>query len=176
VDGVQVSWWNNALYDTCSLITVDKILLDYSELEKHFHDLLAIELTFSSDQMRQDTIDRMRPRVKLIELPSVKELVAIFDAWSLSKTLAETDTLVFAAAIHHKYRVVTADKNLAKVLCRANLTVGNCAMILQHMVRSKVLTASKCNAILDSLVKKQDFILPPNLPQDWSTLDKYKFP
>ena len=175
MDGVQVNWWNSALYDTCSLITVDKILLDHPETELHFHEMLAIEQIFSSDQMRMQTINRMKPRVKLVELPSINELCAIFAARPLSNALAETDRLVFAAAIHHKHRVVTADKGLAKALRKAQLKVGNCAMILQHLVMHKVLTPSKCDAILASLVERKDFILPPNRPQNWTTLKSYKF-
>jgi hypothetical protein len=175
MDRAQVNWWNSALYDTCSLITIDKILLDHPEMELHFHEILAIEHSFSSDQMLPPTINRMRPRVNLIELPSINELWAIFEKWPLSNALAETDKLVFAAAIHHKHRVVTADRGLAKALRKAQLKVGNCAMILQYLVIHKVLTPSKCDAILASLIKRKDFILPPDLPQNWTTLKSYKF-
>ena len=39
-------WWDNALYDTCSLITLDKLLLDRPERAYHFRHVLAIELAF----------------------------------------------------------------------------------------------------------------------------------
>ncbi len=175
MDRVQVNWWKSALYDTCSLITVDKILLDHPEMQLHFQEILAIEHSFSSDQMRMQTINRMKPRVKLIELPSINELCAIFSAWPLSNALAQTDRLVFAAAIHHKHRVVTADRSLANALRKAQLKVGNCAMVLQHLVMHGVLTPSKCDAILASLIKRKDFILQPSRPQNWTTLKSYKF-
>jgi hypothetical protein len=48
-------WWNNALYDTCSLITLDKMLLDYPEMEQHFQGILTLEASFWTDQLRRDT-------------------------------------------------------------------------------------------------------------------------
>lgn len=35
-------WWNKALYDTCSLITLDKILLAHPELEHLVQDILTL--------------------------------------------------------------------------------------------------------------------------------------
>jgi hypothetical protein len=64
-------WWDNSLYDTCSLITVDKLLLDHPELAHHFPHVLAIEASFSADQLRETTAQRMRQRVTLSALPTV---------------------------------------------------------------------------------------------------------
>jgi hypothetical protein len=47
-------WWTNALYDTCSLITLDKILLDHPEIEAHVQPILSIEPCFQADQLRQE--------------------------------------------------------------------------------------------------------------------------
>lgn len=39
--------------------------------------------------------------------------------------VAEVDRLTYAAAVHHRHRVVTADKNLARLLAKAKLLVGH---------------------------------------------------
>ncbi len=41
-----MSWWSNALYDTCSLITLDKMFLDHPEMEDHFQGIMALEASF----------------------------------------------------------------------------------------------------------------------------------
>ncbi len=53
-------WWDNALYDTCSLITLDKLLLDHPELAHYFRHVVALEASFSADQLREATAQRMR--------------------------------------------------------------------------------------------------------------------
>ena len=64
-------WWTNALYDTCSLITLDKILLDHAEMGAHFQPLLSIEPCFRADQLRQEITVRMQPRVTYLDMPSI---------------------------------------------------------------------------------------------------------
>jgi len=49
-------WWDNALYDTCSLITLDKLLLDHPELAHHFRHVVALEASFSADQLRETVV------------------------------------------------------------------------------------------------------------------------
>jgi len=39
-------WWDNALYDTCSLITLDKLLLDHPELAHYSRHVVALEASF----------------------------------------------------------------------------------------------------------------------------------
>jgi hypothetical protein len=81
-------WWTNALYDTCSLITLDKILLDHAEMGAHFQPLLSIEPCFRADQLRQEITARMQPRVTYLDMPSVSELTRILTTAKLSKALA----------------------------------------------------------------------------------------
>jgi len=169
-------WWNNALYDTCSLITLDKMLLDYPEMEQHFQGILALEASFWADQLRRDTAARIRPRVTYLEGPAASDLARILTATRLSKALAQVDKLVCATAVHHRLTVVTGDKRLAQAVARAGLYVGNVALVLKTLVRSRALSEVGCNALLAGLVKRREYILPPNYPQTWATLRHYTFP
>ncbi|MCI0456000.1 MAG: hypothetical protein L0Z62_03345 [Gemmataceae bacterium] len=36
-----MSWWKTALYDTCSIITLDKLLLERASLARHFPTSIA---------------------------------------------------------------------------------------------------------------------------------------
>ncbi|MGQ4808527.1 hypothetical protein NKDENANG_01910 [Candidatus Entotheonellaceae bacterium PAL068K] len=69
-----MSWWINALYDTCSLITLDKMFLDHPEMEDHFQGMMALEASFRVDQLRQDTAARMQPRVTGLDIPAAPDL------------------------------------------------------------------------------------------------------
>ena len=56
-----MAWWKEALYDTCSLITRDKLLLERAALARHFpKSILALEESFSADQLRKETAGRMK--------------------------------------------------------------------------------------------------------------------
>lgn len=168
--------WNNFLYDTCCLITVDKILLDYPLMESYFQGIMAIEESFSRDRMKEETVNRIRPRVRLVALPPIGTLKTILETNKLPKSLAEVDRLIFAAAVYHSLRVVTADKELAGRLLKLNLDVTNCALILKQLVIDGVIVVPQCEAILASLVARKDHILPPGRPQTWASLEKYRFP
>ena len=54
-----MTWWKKALYDTCSLITLDKLLLERAALVRHFpKSILALEKSFTVDQLRKDAAPR----------------------------------------------------------------------------------------------------------------------
>ncbi len=66
-----MSWWKTALYDTCSLITLDKLLQDAPSLSKFFpQKVWALEESFNADQMRVETSERLKDRTKLIRSPN----------------------------------------------------------------------------------------------------------
>lgn len=153
-----MSWWTTALYDTCSLITLDKLLLEPAALVRHFpKSILALERSFSGDQLRQDTARRMRGRVTIQGLPSTAELRRILSSAGLPKALAQVDTLVYATAVHFGLSVVTADRQLGRAIRDAGLPVADMASILRELVRSGKLTASECQRLLQRLAARRDF-------------------
>ena len=171
-----VRWWNNALYDTCSLITLEKILLDHPDMRDCFLDILTIEECLSEDGIEAETATRMRPLIKLQDLPPPTELARIFTKAHLSQTLAGVDQLVYATAVHSGLAVVTGDKALARAITKSKLTVGNIALILKELVLSHSLSVSDCDFILSDLVNRKDYVLPAKQPQNWATLSRYRFP
>lgn len=170
-------WWINALYDTCSLITLDKMLLAHPEMAVHFQGVLAIEASLGADQLRRDTAVRMQPRVTSMEVPATPVLARILAAARLSQALAQIDKLVFVTAVHHELTVITGDKRLAQSVARQGLRVGNIALVLKTLVEGRqLLSEIACNTLLADLVKRHDFILPVTRPQTWATLRQYTFP
>jgi len=128
-----MSWWKTALYDTCSLITLDKLLLERPGLARQFPiGIRALNESFTSDQMRSETVERIRPRVTTQALPSLAELATLLRDARPSRALATVDTLVYATAVHFQLAVVTADKRLATAIQRQGLLVGNIALILKE--------------------------------------------
>jgi hypothetical protein len=171
-----MAWWDNALYDTCSLITLDKLLLDHPELAHHFRHVVALEVSFSADQLREATAQRIRQRVTLSALPRASDVARILATAGLPRALADVDRLVYAAALHHGVTVVTGDIRLARALTRHGQHVGNMALILKDIVTTYGLATTACDAILADLVTRHDFILPADAPQTWATLQRYTFP
>ena len=127
-------WWDNALYDTCSLITLDKLLLDHPELAPHFRHVVALEASFSADQLRETTAQRMRPRVTLAAMPRASEVARMLATAGLPRALAAVDRLVYVTAVHQGMTVVTGDRRLARALTRHRQHVGNMALILKTLV------------------------------------------
>ena len=171
-----MTWWDNALYDTCSLITLDKLLLDHPELAHSFRHVVALEASFSADQLRETTTQRMRQRVTLSAMPRASDVARILATAGLPRALADVDRLVYATAVHQGMTVVTGDIRLARALTRHGQYVGNMALILKTLVTTHGFAITACDAILADLVKRHDFLLPANAPQTWATLQSYAFP
>ncbi len=169
-------WWNRALYDTCSLITLDKLFLDHPEMERHFQGMLALEASFGADQLRQETAARLQPHVTCVEGPVASDLGRILTATRLSKALAHVDKLVFATAVHQGLTVVTGDKRLARAVAQAGQHVGNVALALKALVIGREVSEATCNALLAHLVQRREYLLSPDRPQTWATLRHYTFP
>jgi len=172
-----MNWWQAALFDTCSLITLDKAILERADLAPHFPgSILALEESFSADQLRAETSARMRPRVTLCPLPTPVDLAGIFASTTLPQALSTVDRLVYAAALHQKIAVVTADKQLARAVRTKEIRVGNMALILQELVLTKRLTVKSCEKLLLGLASRKDFILGGLPMPSWDDLRDYRFP
>jgi hypothetical protein len=168
-------WWTNALYDTCSIITLDKLLLDRPGMAKHFGPVQALEESFTADLMREETAGRARVRVTICPLPPTAELSAILTAATLSKSLAQVDTLVYATAVHRQVPVVTGDKGLARAVLARKLKVGNMALVLKELAHAGTLTTRTCEAVLRDLAARHDFLLGA-LGPTWANLRAHRFP
>lgn len=170
-----MAWWPNAVYDTCSLITIDKLLQIDADLGQHFVGITALEVSFTIEQMREEIAARMNVLAAKVEMPSPERLIEIFREAQLSKALAEVDRLVYATAVAGNLAVVTGDKRLAKALNARGVTVGNVAMILKTLVMSRKLKRTRCTEMLLGLAERKDFLLGKPDPK-WSDLEGYSFP
>ena len=94
-----MSWWKTAIYDTCSLITLDKLLEERRTLSRYFpKKVLALEVSLSADQMYEDTAERMKELVEICDPPPLTELASLLSS-GLPKSLSDVDKLVFATAV-----------------------------------------------------------------------------
>ena len=85
-----MSWWTTALYDTCSIITLDKLLLERAGISRHFASgFLALDESFTADQMRTETVARMRGRATTQVLPPAAELAELLRMARLPHALDE---------------------------------------------------------------------------------------
>lgn len=171
-----MSWWKAALYDTCSLITLDKLLQDRPSLSRCFPKrVLALEVSLSADQMYADTAKRVTAFVRLCPLPTPTELGNLLSSAGLSKSLSDVDQLIFATAVDCKCAVVTGDRRLAKSVRKMGLVVGDMALILQELVRTKKLRSSAVENMLQALANRKDYLLGIPNPT-WHDLRDYTFP
>jgi hypothetical protein len=171
-----MSWWKKALYDTCSLITLDKLLLERVALTRHFPtSIIALEESFSADQLREETATRMRPRVTLHPLPTPTQLARLLASKKLSKAISQVDRLIYATAVNSQLSVVTGDARLAKAVRSKKIQVGNLALILRELVLTNKLSKTACEKLLLSLASRRDYILGMPTPY-WADLRDYSFP
>ena len=171
-----MSWWTTAIYDTCSLITLDKLLQERRSLSRYFpKKLLALEVSLSADQMYEETAERMRELVEICEPPPLTELASLLSSAGLPKSLSDVDKLVFATAVHTELAVVTGDLRLAKVVRKRKLEVGNMALILKELVQTKKLKSAVVESLLQGLADRKDYLLGIPNPT-WSDLKDYTFP
>lgn len=171
-----MSWWKTAIFDTCSLITLDKLLEERRTLARYFpKKVLALEVSLSADQMYKETAERMRELVEICEPPPLMELANLLSSSRLSKALSDVDKLVFATAVHAKIAVVTADTRLAKEIRKRGLVVGNMALILKELVQTRRLKSAVVESLLQKLADRKDYLLGIPNPT-WSNLEDHTFP
>jgi predicted nucleic acid-binding protein len=172
-----MSWWQTALYDTCSVITLDKLLLDQAGLAGQFpSSILALDESFTADQLYTDTASRMKPHFTICPLPTTAELAAVLASANLSKAIAAVDTLIYATAIHRNLAVVTGDKRLARAIKANGNQVGNMALILRELVLAKTVSEGECEAMLLALAARKDIIVGGLPAPSWNDLQNYTFP
>jgi len=172
----MMDWWSQAIFDTCSVITLDKIRQIDPKIGKCFPKTIqVIEATFAKDQLREDTVERMRPIVTVCGTPSSKSLLEIFKEHQLSKSLSEVDKLLFATALYHNLSVVTADRQLGKAIKTASLNVADMASVLRELVTNKKISRLACENLLTELAKRKDLILGTTTPS-WNDLRSHRFP
>ena len=171
-----MSWWTTAIYDTCSLITLDKLLQERRSISRYFpKKVLALEVSLSADQMYSETAERMGELVEICPPPPLTELASLLSTSGLPKSLSDVDKLVFATAVHTEIAVVTGDKRLAKAVRKHGQDVGNLALILQELVLTNKLRSSLVEKLLQGLADRKDYLLGIPNPT-WSDLKSYTFP
>jgi hypothetical protein len=171
-----LNWWDDALFDTCSLITVDKILLDHPDLSAVLPCMSVVRESFTADHLRPETANRARHHCRQIESPSATELALILGGAHLSKSISDVDLVVYATAVHRRLCVVTGDRDLAKAIQARGLAVGNCAMILRDLVLARAISVTRCETILSDLASRDDFIISGGAAQSWHALRNHRFP
>lgn len=172
-----MSWWMTAIYDTCSLITLDKLLEERRTLSRNFpkKKVLALEVSLSIDQMHDEVAERIRDLVEICEPPPLTEIARILSSSALPKSLSDVDKLVFAAAIHNKVAVVTGDTRLAIAVLKRGRDAGNMAMILKELVVTNKLRPTVVESLIKNLANRNDCLLGIPNPK-WSDLKDYTFP
>ena len=171
-----MNWWKRSLYDTCSLITLDKLLLERPALSRHFpRSILALEVSLSPDQVGTNTLERMSERVTKYPLPDRAVLALIFSRVRLTPALTTADSLIYATAVHHRLSVVTGDHQLARAIRDADLTAANMSLILRELVHSGKLSISGCERLMVALANRGSFILGTPAPT-WNDLLNHRFP
>lgn len=127
--------WKTALYDTFSLVVLDELFQRDPVEASRLPSILAIEESFSPSQMRGGIAERMRSRAEVLRLPGPLILSAILSHARLPVTIAEIDTLIFAAAVHYQVAVVTADERLEEALRAAPVAVNHITVLFQEPAR-----------------------------------------
>lgn len=165
-----------ALYDTCSIITLDKLFLERPALARFFpKKILALEKRFSADVLRQETVERMQGYVSLHDLPPTSDLATLLSSAGLSSALSDVDTLIYATAAYFDLPVVTGDRPLGRAVRDAGLQVGNMAMIMRELVHQGSLAESGCERLLKALADRSDLLLGTASPT-WADLEDHSFP
>jgi len=171
-----VHWWDNVLYDTCSLVSLYEVNSVFPGFAKHFPSILTIEETLDRDRLDPKKGAFFRDRVTLVETPKTESLVETVVKSKLSKSLSKVDAILYATALLTKTKVVTGDARLAKALEKKGLLAGNMTLALRTLVLEGEISESVCADILTDLAEKGEFLLNPNKSQNWEFLKDYRFP
>lgn len=150
-----MSWWNEALYDGCSLVKLDTVLLGNAGLRPHFPTILALQASFAVGQVREERAARIRRFIRSCSLPPVKELRRILAVGRLPLALADVDRLVYATAVYHQHPVITGDGNLVAALAKSKLRADSIAGVLEELVFEGALSQLEREEIVEGLATRK---------------------
>lgn len=168
--------WNRSLFDTCSLITLHKLLLERATLKRHFPKTIgALDESLSLRQMRPAIAKPLKKTVTVLSPPTTDQVKAIVNSRKLSPSFADIDTLFFATAVHFQLPVVTSNRPLGRSLDEEGLEVMNVPLVLRELVRAKALSRKSCDELLAGLAKRDCLILGSQ-PPTWAELEAHTFP
>lgn len=168
--------WNRSLFDTCSLVTLHKLLLERATLQRHFPKSIgALEESLSPRQMQAAMSKPLRKAVTVVSPPTTPQIKAIFESRTLSPSFASIDTLLFATAVQFQLPVVTSNRPLGRSLDDEGLKVMNVPLILKELVRSKSISKKTCEQLLAGLAKRDCLILGDR-SHCWAELETHTFP
>src|SRR5947209_6676492 len=153
-----MSWWNEALYDTCSLVGLDAVLQDHAGVRPHFPAVLAVQASLAAGHVRKETAARIAQFARLCSLPPVKELSRILSLGRLPLALADVDRLVYATAVYHRHPVVTGDGSLAVALAKSRLRAGGLASVLKEMSQDGALSQADYAEIAAGLATRRGLL------------------
>jgi hypothetical protein len=153
-----MSWWNEALYDTCSLVTLDAVLRDHAEARPHFPAVLAVQASLAAGHVRKETAARIAQIARLCCLPPVKELNRILSVGRLPLAFADVDRLIYAAAVYHRHHVITGDGNLTAALAKCHLRAGTLARALKELASKGVLSQPRHDQIVAGLAARNGLV------------------
>jgi hypothetical protein len=149
-----MSWWNEALYDTCSLVTLDAVLRDHAEVRPYFPAVLAVQASLATGHVRKETAAQIAQFARLCSLPPVKELNRILSVGRLPLALADVDRLIYAVAVYHRHHVITGNENLTVALAKCRLRAGTLARALKELASKGVLSQPRHDQIVAALAAR----------------------
>lgn len=171
-----MTWWHTALFDSCSLITLDKMIQVSPGLERHFPpSVTVIKDSLEMDGVYPATISRLSERINRMDSIGGAVLENILAKIQVPLGLSQVDRIILANAIHFKMSVVTADRKMAITLRRLGTEVSNMALLLKGFVVEKFIDSREVERILQELANRGEILIHGS-DLSWEALSQYEFP
>lgn len=168
--------WHGALFDSCSLITLDKLIQVAPTLERQFPTGLAvINGALEMDRVKPETIVRLKPRIRFVEAVGAAVLSEVLERLKPPLGLSEVDRIVLATAVQNRMAVVTGDKKMALTVRREGGQVWNMALILKEFVQESLVSQTEVERILQELAGLNELLIHGG-ETTWKALSVYEFP
>lgn len=136
---------------------------------------MALEDSFSPEQMAEETAARIRKRAKLCPCPPHVDCSRHIKESELSIAYSDFEHLLYATTVHFKHPLVTRNHRLAAAVKKRGIKVGSMATILQELVKSEKLESADAMKMITGLATRQDFLLGMSNPSAHD-FKKHKFP
>lgn len=170
-----MSWWNEAIFDSSALITLDHLLQDHPAIGEHFESVKALEASFTEDKIWPEQTSPLRERLLICELPPAEDFNRALHGAQLPRSLARVDQFVYGVSVCLAIPAVTGDIDLGRQIIAAGQHASNMATILRELTSAHKISERQCEKMLVDLATRKDFIIGTKSPT-WELLKRHRFP
>lgn len=164
--------WKKSLFDTCSLVAVDRLLRGRHGLSRHLPKRIrSLDESLQPAQLSSETAERLRKRTDLLSAPSPQAFIRILRDAKFTAAASDYERQMFAAAVHHDLPVVTGERELSEELRNYGREAASFVGVLWTLASTGQITQPQCVSMTGCLLDCG--VAPVGVEATWESIEEH---